>query len=174
MNSAVTEAHPSLVTEAQPSLVTEAQPSLVTEAQPSFHVYYGYAHEGGCSGGDGRGELFFTEEEIPFETLETMSENGREIEWRYCGILEPGMRLYYDIHSANGYSCCSGFSYYNDFYFTREVNPMYAEKLSLCDEYGSYVDDYRDECIRPYVITYDEASHMRVAISNLFEMENWA
>ena len=155
---------------------------MSTETEPKLYMYYGFANEGGCSGGCGRGEIFSTKEEIPCEDLEKMSNNGEKIYWEFLGILISGQNLYYDLYTPNEPSCCSGYVRYASFYIGEKLNLKLKYKIQ-CDEDNQMEEDQEDQdqswvcndsVVTASCYSYAKALEDYSEIDKLSKMKNWA
>lgn len=129
----------------------------------NLYVYYAFANEPGCSGGDGRGRLFFTKSILSNEMIDKIYDNSDGIYLEYCGVLNKGMKLRYSICSNSSYSCCSGYTRYNNFIFENVVeiqdNQNFNKKNDFVEE---------DE------ITFEDASEYITTIEELKKISNWS
>ena len=127
-------------------------------AQYKIFIVTGFEHEGGCSGGDGTGFIFFVK-----------SNNKRWVKkflksqqiLHLCGELKEGYVLHYTETCPTGYSCCSGYNRIGDIQFLSEKESSDKVKSSdsplLCEEGDDYYSNYQDEWTTSHVVTYDQA-----------------
>ena len=119
-------------------------------------VYSYFFYESGCQAGDGSGGIFFYQMEVPEfiseNELKTMidSTNQKIVDPNisFEGILEEEMYMHYNICSNIGYSCCSGYTRFKDFLFTKENLPL---REVVEDHY------YYNEACNPCIYSYDQA-----------------
>jgi hypothetical protein len=143
-----------------------------TEEQ-TINVYCGKAVHPGCYQGiASRCKFFFTNEKIPHNTLKRKGSEGFPIIWKFCGKLQAGDSLFYDIHEPYFWHClcCSrGYFCYQDFKFlpNEEANALYDERCRLMR--GRFVDG--DERVIPCIITHEEASEKIVELEVLQDFD---
>jgi len=160
----------------------------------NLYVYYAFANEPGCSGGDGRGRLFFTKSILSNEMIDKIYDNSDGIYLEYCGVLNKEMKLRYSICSNSSYSCCSGYTRYNNFIFENVVQIQDNENINLSRGNGiveeskvtfnnniqqipnnkNIISRKKNEFVEEDEITFNDAIQQIITIDELEQLSNWS
>ena len=136
-----------------------------------------FKYEGGCSGGNGKGGVFFLKQEGTKEIMEiklnsifdSLKSDRLSI---YCsGKLEKGNYMHCNIASNIGYSCCSGYIRYENFLFTKEKSRQKLIDEREIEEEDYYNDPYEHNS--PWVVSYDQALDMCDPLEDLYQINKW-
>ena len=116
--------------------------TCIIKPPPTLYVYYDFVTELGCSGECGIGSLYISlEKPSPL--------------YDHCEVLESNMFLYYEKIENLGYTCCTGFIRYENFY----VGIISEESYNPYDN-PNYKWHEHDVTIDTYVLNYGDALKM--------------